>query len=228
MKFKAVLISLLLLAACSTADPRFVAGLESFQKADYSDALSKWRPAAIAGVQNAQHGMGWLYEKGFGTNQNYHISAMWYQMAADQGHGGAMLNLGNFYDNGNGFPKDYEIAAQYFGGAAEKNIAEAQNNLGQMYKVGHGVEQDFEQAAALLLRSARQNYAPAQNALGLMLFKGQGVEQDTELAYFWISLASLNGQPGSEHNLTFVASFLERDQLKKIDEEAVDWRQSRI
>ena len=227
-KQKTIAVSLMLaLSACASADPRFTAGLKSFQKADYESALAKWHPAADAGVRNAQHGIGWLYEKGLGVEQSYKTSANWYLKAAAQGHGGAQLNLGNYFDSGKGFTKDYKIAAGFFAQAAKNNIAEAQNNLGQMYKMGHGVEQDLEAAANLFLAAARQNYAPAQNAIGIMYFKGQGIEQDAEKAYFWISLAALNGQEGTEHNLTFVASFLEKKQIDKIDEEATEWIKAR-
>ena len=118
-----IIIFMLALGACSTPDPRFTAGLNSFQKADYSTARAKWRVAADAGVPNAQHGLGWIYENGLGVPQNYKTSAKWYSKAADQGHGGAQLNLGNFYDNGRGLPKDYKKAAAYFSRAAENNIA---------------------------------------------------------------------------------------------------------
>ena len=223
----ATVLCLIALGSCSTADPRFTAGLSSFQKSDFAGAHKMWLPAANAGARNAQHGLGWLYEKGLGVAQNYQISAMWYRKAADQGHGGAQLNLGNFYDNGTGFAKDYKKAAAYFAKSAENNIAEAQNNLGQMYKLGQGIEQDFEIAATLLLAAARQNYAPAQNAIGLMYFKGQGIEQDVEQAYFWVTLAALNGQAGSEHNSSFIATFLEQIQIKEIDGLASDWLQAR-
>ena len=89
-------------AACTSVDPRFKAGMAQFEAGEHAAARDLWQLAADDGDAAAQHGLGWIYEKGLDVPQDYATSAHWYAKAAAQGHGGAQLNLGKLYDNGTG------------------------------------------------------------------------------------------------------------------------------
>ena len=68
-----------------------------------------WR-AANQGNTDAQNDLGWLYEAGYGVEQDYKQAAALYTKAAEQGNAYAQKNLGWLYEAGYGVEQDYEQA----------------------------------------------------------------------------------------------------------------------
>jgi len=79
----AAMISLSLLA-CSAVDQRFIAGLEAFEKDDFSTARENWMALANEGNSEAQNNLGWLYANGLGVPQDYRLAEKWYTLSAKQ------------------------------------------------------------------------------------------------------------------------------------------------
>ena len=108
--------------------------------------------ALLSGVERdprdaqVQFDFGVVHELGQGAPQDYKKAAMWYRMAAEQGHADAQNNLGWLYENGKGVPQDFSEAVSWYLEAAEQGHADAQFNLGVMYYGGRGVVQDLVQA----------------------------------------------------------------------------------
>jgi uncharacterized protein len=60
-----------------------------------------------------QTNLGYMYETGVGTPQNYQLAATWYHRAAQQGFARAQYFLGMLYDKGKGVPLDYVEAHKW-------------------------------------------------------------------------------------------------------------------
>ena len=64
----------------------FQAGVDAYERGDYSTALKEWLPLAEAGNGEAQSFLGEMYRKGEGVTQDYQKAANWYRRAADMMH----------------------------------------------------------------------------------------------------------------------------------------------
>lgn len=99
----------------------------------------------LGNMSNAAYQLGWMYQDGIGTGQDYERSVYWYQKAADKDHIIAINNLADKYENGTGVVQDLEKAAALYMKAAGRVVA-ADLSLGRMYLDGRGVEQDAMKA----------------------------------------------------------------------------------
>ncbi len=137
------------LAPPAWGDP--AAGGRAYKAGDYETARREWRPLAEQGDAAAQHGLGILYQYGFGVAEDPALAARWYRAAAEQGHANAQAKLAYLHGRGKGLPRDYAAAARWFRESAEQGHAEAQFNLGILYATGAGVERDRVQALMWLI-----------------------------------------------------------------------------
>ena len=97
----------------------------------------KWLTlAAEQGFAPSQSGLGYMYEKGLGVEQNYFEAVKWYTLAADQGLARGQYNLGYMYENGLGILKDKKVALELYKKAAEQGHANSHLNIGMMYLRG--------------------------------------------------------------------------------------------
>lgn len=81
-------------------------GQSAFNQQDYARALQVWLPLAEQGVVEAQYGLGFMYESGWGVRRDYAKAFEWYEHAANLGHAKSQYNLGLLYLNGFGVEKD--------------------------------------------------------------------------------------------------------------------------
>jgi hypothetical protein len=216
----------LLLASCTSVDPRFEKGQVAYGEGSYEEARLLWHEAATDGDADSAHALGRMYAQGHGVKPDLQAAAEWYRRAADEGHAQAQLDLGELYDGGRGVARDYEQAARFYAKAADQGLSQAQNNLGRMYKAGEGVPRSYADAARWFTRAAWQGHPAAQNSLGLMYITGHGVTQDPREAYFWIALAC-RGESKAEENLAFVRTLLSEQQRTEIDRRVAAWRAER-
>ena len=70
------------------------AGIESWQRADYSTAVAIWRPLAEKGDPDAQFNLGQAYRLGRGVPLNLPLAKSWFERAAASGHLDAETTLG--------------------------------------------------------------------------------------------------------------------------------------
>lgn len=89
---------LALMLAGAAAGPLYAqsvkAGIEAWQKADYSGAVAIWRPLADNGDADAAFNLGQAYRLGRGLQQDMAAAQGWYEVAARKGHVDAQATLG--------------------------------------------------------------------------------------------------------------------------------------
>ena len=111
----ALAVSLVLAAPAGTAIAGpFEDAEAAYERGDHTTAARLFRPLAEQGNSNAQHILGFLYEKGQGVRQDYAEAAKWYRRAADRGNPVAQASLGFLYEKGQGVPQDYVQAHMWF------------------------------------------------------------------------------------------------------------------
>ncbi len=96
-------------------------------------------------LANAYYHLGWMYQDGIGTAQDYEQAVYWYQKSSDLGNPVATNNLADKYEHGLGVPQDLDMAVALYQQVAGEVIA-ADLSLGRMYVEGRGVSQDFDKA----------------------------------------------------------------------------------
>lgn len=107
-------------------------GKRAFNAQDYEAAMAAWRPLAEKGVAEAQYGVGFMYESGWGVDQDLGEAFRWYQQAAQQGHIKAQYNLGMLYRNGQGVSQNDALGLYWIQTAADRGDERAANYLKDM------------------------------------------------------------------------------------------------
>src|SRR3954447_23100406 len=70
------------------------AGIEAWQRSDYSAAVAIWRPLAESGDADAAFNLGQAYRLGRGVAVNLAAAKSWFERAAGKGHIDAQATLG--------------------------------------------------------------------------------------------------------------------------------------
>ena len=140
------------------------AGIEAWQRADYSSAVSIWRPLAEAGDPDAMFNLGQAYRLGRGVQTNLAAAQTWLDRAARKGHLDAQTTLGLLlFDNGNSI-----AGLRWLKSAAERGEPRALLIYGTALFNGDNVERDPVLAYAYVSRAAAQGLAPAKQTLAEM------------------------------------------------------------
>lgn len=108
---------------------RLIQGQRAFNAQNYDQALEAWQPLAEQGVADAQYGIGFMYESGWGVDQDYSRAYRWYQLAAQQGHVKSQFNLGMLYRNGKGVAQNDALGLYWIQTAADRGDERALNYL---------------------------------------------------------------------------------------------------
>lgn len=152
----AAIVLMLSVAAPVAAGPLKEANA-AYNKGNYQLALQIIRPLAEHGDAEAQVMLGFLYQEGEGTPQDYPEAVKWYRLAAEQGNAMGQTSLGSMYVSGRGVPQDSVEAVKWFRRAADQGDGLGQSWLGSMYKLGMGVPQDDVAAHMWLNLAAAQS-----------------------------------------------------------------------
>lgn len=163
----------LLLAAASAAllaapvmaqDDPVKAGVDAWERGDYTAAVERWRPAAGHGNADAQFNLGQAYKTGRGVSVDLRQAEEWYRKAALQGHEQAEANYGlALFDNGK-----RGDSVQWLKRAVARGDARAQYVYGIMLFNGDAVEKDWPRAYALMVRASQTGLDVASKALAQM------------------------------------------------------------
>jgi uncharacterized protein len=121
-----------LLLALLTSGPHAWAG--ELESGIIAHAMGKYDTAfevllPLAAQPLAQYYVGYMYEMGQGTSQDYENAAGWYRKAAEKGVAQAQYRLGELYTSGKGAPLDYEYAYAWKSAAAAQGHRQAQASL---------------------------------------------------------------------------------------------------
>ena len=137
------------------------AGIEAWQRADYSAAVAIWRPLAERGDADAQFNLGQAYRLGRGVPINLALAKGWFEHAAAGGHLDAQTTLGLLlFQNG-----DQALGLKWLKQAAEKGEPRALLVYGTALYNGDGVTQDRLLGYAYVSRAAAQGLVPARDTL---------------------------------------------------------------
>ena len=137
------------------------AGIEAWQKADYSSAVSIWRPLADRGDADAQFNLGQAYRLGRGVPLNLAMAKSWFEKAASNGHLDAQTTLGLLlFQNGN-----QADGLKWLRQAAEKGEPRALLVYGTALYNGDGVTQNRVLGYAYVNQAADLGLAPAKDTL---------------------------------------------------------------
>jgi hypothetical protein len=137
------------------------AGIDAWQRADYSAAVGIWRPLAEKGDADAQFNLGQAYRLGRGVPINLGAAKTWFERAAASGHLDAETTLGLLlFQNG-----DQADGLKWLKKAAEQGEPRAQLVYGTALYNGDGITENKMLGYAYVSRSATQGLVPAQQTL---------------------------------------------------------------
>jgi uncharacterized protein len=159
---KYLVAAVLLLGASGPLHAQSVkAGIEAWQKADYSAAVAIWRPLAEKGDADAAFNLGQAYRLGRGVPTNLAMAKNWFERAARQNHVDAQTTLGLLlFQNG-----EQAEGLKWLKAAAEQGEARALLVYGTALFNGDGVTQDAVLGYAYVSRAAAQGLGPARETL---------------------------------------------------------------
>lgn len=132
-------------AAASVKD-----GVDQWEAGKYQQAVSIWRPLALAGDPDAQFNLGQAYKLGRGVPADLAQAEAWYRRAAKQGHLQAEDNLGLVLFTAN----RREESMPYINRSAARGEPRAQYVLGTAMFNGDLAAQDWPRAYALTKRAS--------------------------------------------------------------------------
>src|SRR6476469_622170 len=137
------------------------AGIDAWQKADYSAAVAIWRPLAERGDADAQFNLGQAYRLGRGVPISLGQAKSWFERAAASGHLDAQTTLGLLlFQNG-----DQAEGLKWLRRAAEADEPRALMVYGTALYNGDGVTQDRLLGYAYVSRAAASGLSPAKDTL---------------------------------------------------------------
>jgi cell division septation protein DedD len=162
MCYKYLVTSLLIAALAAPVSGQSVkAGIEAWQKSDYSAAVAIWRPLAEKGDADAAFNLAQAYRLGRGVPLNLGEAQSWFQRAASQGHIDAQTTLGLLlFQNGNRIG-----GLRWLKMASEKGEPRAMLVYGTALYNGDGIPQDPVLGYAYVSRAAAQGLAAAKDTL---------------------------------------------------------------
>lgn len=137
------------------------AGIDAWQRADYSGAVAIWRPLAEKGDADAEFNLGQAYRLGRGAPTNLAAAKTWFERAANQGHVDAETTLGLLlFQNG-----DQPEGLNWLKKAAQQGEPRALLVYGTALVNGDSVTQDPVLGYAYVSRAAAQGLEPARQTL---------------------------------------------------------------
>lgn len=120
------------------AHTQAVVGIYFLGNHDYVNAKQWFRKAADKGDPNAQNGLGYLYQFGYGVTQSRKKANDYFLKSAKQGNSDSQFWLGENLI----LSKDFKEGAYWTDQAARNGSADAQFNLAILYRDGRGVSKD--------------------------------------------------------------------------------------
>ena len=104
---------------------RLTTGQRAFNHHHYKKSYISWHPLAQIGMAEAQYNLGFMFDAGWGVEQDYTTAFNWYRLSAEQGFAKSQFNLGKLYEAGLGVRKDKVLALDWIRQAADNNDTRA-------------------------------------------------------------------------------------------------------
>lgn len=140
------------------------AGVEAWQRGDYTRAVATWRALADKDDADAAFNLGQAYRLGRGVAADSSEARRWFVKAANANHLDAQVSLGLLlFDSG-----DRDQALQWLSKAAERGEPRALLVTGTALFNGDGLPRDAVRGYAYVSRAAAQGLFPAKQTLADM------------------------------------------------------------
>lgn len=175
----------------AAAGDDFQRGLLAYQRGDVVAAMSALKPAADAGLADAQQLLAFILDRADFVDEAIRL----YQQAAAQDQPEAIAALGNLAAAGRGLAKDENAALRHFSKAAALGHASSIELVADAYlggRLGLDGQRDSPQALAAVRRAAERGHLPSLQALADAYTRGGlGLAADPALAAQWREHAAL-------------------------------------
>ena len=155
-----VLLSALLLGVPShTAD--FNKGMTAYNNGDYATALREWTSVIEKGFKEegyvkTLYNLGQMHRYGKGVPQDYYLSSLWFNLAAEQGDANSQHNLGIAYYKGEGVIQDLVYSHMWVNIAMSNGHNRAKEELEIIEN--KMTPSQIEEAQKLARECAKKNY----------------------------------------------------------------------
>ena len=167
----------LLILLCGNVLADYQAGLDAYNRGNYTTAMHEWRevtdgPATATSpgeYVESFYAVAMLYWQGQGVPRDYYKAYEWLLKAANMNHAGAQAKLGYLYTDGIAVSQDHDKAFEWYRKAASQANVDGLYNLGICYLYGWGTEPDKEKAKHYLAAAAAQGDEAAEAALEQLL-----------------------------------------------------------
>lgn len=176
-------------------------GQTAFEREQYPEAMSHFKPLAERGDPQAQAAMAVMYRFGYGVPKDPKTALVWLRKAEAQGHAQSIFRIGEMKEFGEGEPADLAGAVVLYRRAADLGYPRAQTVLGALYADGVEVPQDDALAVQWYEKAAAQGDAVALTNLGRMLQAGRHVPKDEKKAAALFEQAAQKGHARAQAEL---------------------------
>lgn len=164
---------------------------------DKKKAFQLFYTAGEAGLESAEYRVGFMYEYGIGTNQNFEEAKLWYKRSAEHGYDMAKSAAEKIKKKTKNSSAEKKISAEEECNVKKiylsKKEAEKSYQDGWRYYHGWGVTVNKKEAFALFLNAAVNGLEKAEYRVGFMHEYGIGTSQDYEKAKIWYQKAKEHG-----------------------------------
>lgn len=179
---------------------RFYAGSHGLEK-NLIRAFHYFRKSAEQNHPAAICNLGWCYESGEGTTQDWQKAFDCYLKSAELGCSMGQYSLGWMYDNGVFVKMNKSTAMAWFIKSAENGQSMAQYKVGMAYMDGICVDKDYVIANHWLMLAADKGVVFAQYQLAENYYFGRGCQKDIIKAKQMWLLASSRGYDRADYAL---------------------------
>ena len=139
-----------------------------FNEGDYDNAFKKYEVLANQGSVDSQIFLGWMYQQGIGTNQDFNEAENWYNKAASCDSAEALFYLGKL----NAVRGDETSARKFYEDSAKHSYSPALFRLGWYYEFGKGIPKDINKALDYYTSASNLGHIFAKKHLAILLIKG--------------------------------------------------------
>lgn len=194
----------------------------------YTEAIQAYKKAIKLGSYTAYYNVGFLYENGLGTRQDFKKAKEYYLKAINYQHPLGYYKLAKFYMYGLGVRKNTKKAFEYLtkGAEIEKEsdyyYTDCTCSMAFHYFNGYGVEKDQKKAFELWDISAKNGDINGRYHVALSLLDGEIVERNFESAFKHLVRLAVNNQY-TEAMLALAKIFERGEDVGRDYEEAGRW-----
>ncbi len=168
--------------------------------------------AAISGNPIAQFQLGLSHLEAGRTAEAVRLI----RLSANQGQPAAQYRLAKLYEAGIGVKVNHKTAKSLLEKSAKAGNRIAMHDLGHYYYTGaDGSSPDLVKAVGWFTQAAERGVLDSQYNLGMLYHGGSGVERSLEEAYFWYSVAGMQGDKEAAMNAKNLEAEIDKEKLKK-------------